>query len=110
KSQGRQGLGTIAITTSHRGDHVSIEISDDGPGIPKGIQMRIFDPFYTTKPVGQGTGLGLSISSEIVVTKHKGRLTVESEPGAGARFRIELPVKHPPDDPTPPPPPPLEPR
>jgi PAS domain S-box-containing protein len=105
KSQERKALGVITIATRGAEDSVTVEIKDDGPGIPKGLQMRIFDPFYTTKPVGQGTGLGLSISSDIIVHKHRGALTVDSAPGAGACFKIELPVKHPPDDASPVPPP-----
>lgn len=94
KSQGRTDKGTIEIRTGVRDDWVWIEIKDDGPGIPKGQQLRIFDAFYTTKPVGQGTGLGLSISSDIVVHRHGGKLTVESDTGKGACFRVELPVTH----------------
>jgi two-component system NtrC family sensor kinase len=95
KSQGRKELGNISVKTGQDGDQVWIEIRDDGPGIPEELQLRIFDPFYTTKPVGQGTGLGLSISTDIVNHKHGGRLSVSSKPGEGSCFRIELPVKHP---------------
>ena len=95
KAQSREGRGTIVIRTGAVADKVWIEVSDDGPGIPEEIQLRIFDPFFTTKPVGQGTGLGLSISSDIIANKHGGRLTVSSEPGKGASFRISLPVTHP---------------
>jgi two-component system, NtrC family, sensor kinase len=95
KSQSRKEMGSITVSTGVAGDRAWIEIADDGPGIQKGHQLRIFDPFFTTKPVGQGTGLGLSISYDIVVNKHRGALTVRSEPGHGACFRIELPVRHP---------------
>jgi two-component system, NtrC family, sensor kinase len=94
KSQGRTDRGTITIRTGVTEDWVWIDIKDDGPGVPKGLQLRIFDAFYTTKPIGQGTGLGLSISSDIIIQKHGGRLTLKDEPGTGACFRIELPVKH----------------
>jgi two-component system, NtrC family, sensor kinase len=70
-------------------------VSDDGPGIPEAIRMKIFDPFFTTKEPGKGTGLGLSISYDIIVTKHGGTLKVESEPGEGTSFVIELPVAGP---------------
>jgi hypothetical protein len=70
---------------------ISTEVSDDGPGIPPGIASRIFDAFFTTKPSGVGTGLGLSIIFGIV-QQHDGEVTVESQPGAGAKFIIELPV------------------
>jgi signal transduction histidine kinase len=74
---------------------VSLEVADTGPGIPREIQARIFEPFFTTKPPGQGTGLGLSICQGIV-EGHRGTIRVESEPGQGAVFRIELPVEAPP--------------
>lgn len=71
---------------------IGIRIGDNGPGIPKDIRERIFDPFYTTKPVGKGTGLGLSLSYQIVVEKHGGRIDCRSEIGRGTEFIIELPV------------------
>lgn len=57
------------------------------------VRQRLFEPFYTTKPVGKGTGLGLSISYDIVVKKHGGRLDVSSTPDVGTRFKIWLPLK-----------------
>lgn len=92
KSQGRSDKGRIEIRGGVASDMVWIEIEDDGPGIPQEIQSRIFESFYTTKPADQGTGLGLSISYDIVTRKHGGLLSVRSEPGAGACFRIELPL------------------
>ncbi len=79
-------------------DRLEIRVQDDGPGIPKEIQHRIFEPFYSTKPTGQGTGLGLSVSFGIV-KDHGGQIAVESEPGAGTCFVITLPV--PPQPPAP---------
>jgi PAS domain S-box-containing protein len=96
ESQKRSERGLISIETSLKGDRVVIAIGDDGPGIPEAIRLRIFDPFFTTKEPGKGTGLGLSISYDIIVAKHGGRLVVESEPGKGSRFVIELPVEGPP--------------
>lgn len=72
---------------------VAIHIADNGPGIPTDIQARLFDPFFTTKPVGKGTGLGMSISYQIVTEKHQGHLYCMSQPGNGAEFIIELPVR-----------------
>jgi signal transduction histidine kinase len=86
------GKGTIRITTSQEGDQVRIDIADTGAGIPEAIRPRIFDPFFTTKEVGQGTGQGLSIARSIVVTKHHGSLTFESEVGKGTTFTIRLPI------------------
>jgi two-component system NtrC family sensor kinase len=70
---------------------VRLEFQDEGPGIPPEMRDRVFEPFFTTKPVGQGTGLGLSLSHGII-ERHGGRIWVESEPGAGTRFLIELPI------------------
>jgi two-component system cell cycle sensor histidine kinase/response regulator CckA len=73
------------------GEYVLVEVEDTGSGIAPEIIDKIFDPFYTTKPVGQGTGLGLDISYRIVVGRHGGDLTVESRPG-DTRFVVRLPV------------------
>lgn len=86
--------GEIIIGSGREGEGIFIEISDNGHGIPPEIQNRIFEPFFTTKPVGMGSGLGLSLSYNIIV-KHHGRLTVESEPGRGSRFRMWLPLRQP---------------
>lgn len=86
------GNGEILLSTRAEGDWVVVGIEDNGSGIPADIQLKIFDPFYTTKPVGQGTGLGLNISHNIVAQKHHGRIEVESQPGK-TRFDVWLPVK-----------------
>jgi signal transduction histidine kinase len=83
--------GTITITTRTADSGIEMVFEDDGPGIPDDVRSRIFDPFFTTKPVGVGTGLGLSISHSIL-ERHDGRLSVDSELGAGTRFTIELPI------------------
>ncbi|WP_320043263.1 PocR ligand-binding domain-containing protein [uncultured Desulfobacter sp.] len=69
-----------------------IEIEDNGPGMDERIRKQIFDPFFTTKPKGVGTGLGLSVSYFIITKNHKGEMTVESNPGTGAKFIIRLPL------------------
>jgi light-regulated signal transduction histidine kinase (bacteriophytochrome) len=88
---------TIRISTKISADNsrLLIRISDNGPGMIPEIKKRIFDPFYTTKPVGRGTGLGLAISYQIIVEKHGGIMECISEPGIGTEFWIEIPVKPP---------------
>ncbi len=86
------GKGVITIRTLSDEQYVTVEIQDNGPGIPKEIQSRIFDPFFTTKDLGKGTGLGLSTSYGIIVEKHKGILTVESKPGKTS-FKVQLPLE-----------------
>ncbi|MFY7806306.1 MAG: sensor histidine kinase [Limnoraphis robusta] len=75
-------------------DYISIQIADNGLGIPVEIQNRIFESFFTTKPVGKGTGLGLAISHQIIVEKHGGQLILNSTPGVGTEFEILLPLEH----------------
>jgi signal transduction histidine kinase len=84
--------GTLRVSTSRRGDEVHVEIADDGPGIPEELQARIWEPFFTTKPLGEGTGLGLDIARRIVERRLGGRLRLDSKPG-DTRFRVELPLK-----------------
>ncbi len=72
---------------------VCMEIEDNGPGMNETTRKRVFEPFYTTKPVGVGTGLGLSVSYFIITENHSGEMTVESSPGKGAKFVIRLPVE-----------------
>jgi len=71
---------------------VRIAIADNGPGMSELTRSKLFDPFFTTKPIGKGTGLGLSISYQIVVEKHRGRLSCESALGEGTTFVIDLPL------------------
>jgi signal transduction histidine kinase len=82
--------GTITITTRADGECAVVEIADDGPGIPDDVASQIFDPFFTTKDVGAGTGLGLATARRIVVERHDGSLTLETEPGR-TTFRVRLP-------------------
>ena len=85
------GMGEIALKTWADEDHVIVEITDNGPGIPKDVQSRIFEPFFTTKAPGKGTGLGLHISHDIIVNRHHGQLMVASKPGE-TKFKIILPI------------------
>jgi signal transduction histidine kinase len=84
--------GTITVTTRRDGDCAEVAISDDGPGIAPDIAARIFDPFYTTKEIGQGTGLGLATARGIVVDRHDGSISVQSEPGR-TTFLVRLPLR-----------------
>ncbi len=86
--------GTLTLRTARDGDRVLVEIGDTGPGVPPEMARRIFEPFVTTKPVGQGTGLGLDLSWRIVVNRHAGDLRVVSEPG-DTRFQVRLPLHTP---------------
>jgi signal transduction histidine kinase len=80
----------ITIRTATTGqDRVLLQVADTGPGIAPEIQEKIFDPFFTTKPEGAGTGLGLS-SCYGIVHDHGGRISLDSAPGAGAMFTVEL--------------------
>jgi signal transduction histidine kinase len=85
------GRGRIAVRAYQDGNAVAVEITDDGPGIPREIQNRIFEPFFTTKEIGEGTGLGLDTVRRIV-TGHDGEITFDSEPGK-TRFIVRLPVE-----------------
>ncbi len=83
----------IIRTNLHNSDRITIQIADNGPGITPAVKQRLFDPFFTTKPVGKGTGLGLAISAQIVTEKHNGAIWCVSEPGQGAEFWVEIPIK-----------------
>lgn len=85
--------GTITLTTSIKQDHIVITIKDTGCGIKKENLNKIFDPFYTTKPVNKGTGLGLSISYGII-QQHGGNIECGSEEGKGTTFNVFLPIKN----------------
>ena len=82
---------TLAATTKNIGDSVEIRIRDNGTGIPPEVKAKMFNPFFTTKPVGEGTGLGLSISHDIIVKQHGGSIEVDTQPGEFTEFRIVLP-------------------
>jgi two-component system NtrC family sensor kinase len=85
------GKGRLRVQAFTQGNKIRISISDDGPGIPPESLKRVFEPFFTTKEVGQGTGLGLSICYGLV-QQHGGHLWVESFPGNGTTFHIEIPI------------------
>lgn len=93
ESQQREDRGRITIRTYVLDTDVICEIEDDGPGISPEACRKVFDPFFTTKPAGKGTGMGLSISYDIIVTKHKGQIRLESGVGRGTLFTIKLPLQ-----------------
>ncbi|MDR3566634.1 MAG: ATP-binding protein [Syntrophobacteraceae bacterium] len=84
--------GAITIATRHNGEFAEISIRDNGAGIPEEVRPRIFDPFFTTKDVGKGTGQGLAISHSVIVGKHGGAITFQSEVGEGTTFVLKLPL------------------
>ena len=92
-AQSMEQRGQITLRTRHEGDWVSIAVSDTGGGIAPENRERVFEPFFTTRPVGKSTGLGLSLAYGIV-RQHGGRIDVDSEPGKGSTFTVRLPVHH----------------
>jgi signal transduction histidine kinase len=87
--------GTITISTRRNGDWVEIHVRDTGIGIPEAIRDRVFDPFFTTRSVGGGTGQGLAIARNVIVGRHNGTLTFQSQVGIGTVFTIRLPIEPP---------------
>ena len=89
----RDAKGTITVRTRRQGDWFEIQIADTGPGIPEHVRPRIFEPFFTTKPVGKGTGQGLALARSIVVDKHGGTISFDTQVGQGTTFTIRLPLQ-----------------
>ena len=86
------GKGKIVLQTGQDKDGVFVRILDDGPGMAEMTRQRIFDPFFSTKPVGKGVGLGMAIAYG-VIQEHGGKINIESEPGRGTAVTIHLPIK-----------------
>ena len=89
---GTGNKGLITVTTRAAGPWAEVRIADTGTGIPADIRDRVFDPFFTTKEVGRGTGQGLALAHAIIVEKHGGTITFDTEPGKGTTFTIRLPI------------------
>lgn len=87
-----QAKGTITVSTRNLDDAVEVRIADTGTGIPEEARRKVFDPFFTTKQVGRGTGQGLAIARSVVVDKHGGSLSFETEVGLGTAFIVRLPL------------------
>ncbi len=85
----------LSVATALKGDQVTITIQDNGPGMREKVRSQIFNPFFTTKPIGQGTGMGLSISYQIVTERHGGSLQAASAPNKGTLFTIQIPLHQP---------------
>jgi signal transduction histidine kinase len=90
---GTDRKGLIIVSSGVDGDEVVVSVADTGPGMPQEIQDKIFDPFFTTKEVGKGSGQGLAIARSVIVERHGGSLTFETERGKGTVFSIRLPIK-----------------
>jgi signal transduction histidine kinase len=86
-----EGKGKLSITVSKANEWVIIKISDSGNGIPKEVQPRLFDAFFSTKPAGEGSGLGLFLTKEII-DKHGGKIVFETEENTGTTFTVSLPL------------------
>jgi signal transduction histidine kinase len=86
------GAGTLRLATRAEGDDVLIEVGDTGPGMPPEVAARAFETFYTTKDVGKGTGLGLDIAQRIVVERHGGTITIDSQPDETV-LRVRIPAR-----------------
>jgi signal transduction histidine kinase len=86
--------GTITLRTRRDGECILVDIADTGPGIPAEVRPRVFEPFFTTKDVGQGTGLGLDTARRIVVERHGGSLTFDTD-AQGTAFHVWLPLNVP---------------
>ena len=97
KDQIKKGVytkGLIEIFTFAKEKSVEIHVKDNGSGIPEEYREKVFNPFFTTKPVGMGTGQGLSISYKVIVNKHGGMLVFDSEIDRGTTFMITLPLSN----------------
>jgi signal transduction histidine kinase len=86
------GLGTVTLTTKVEERHAVVVVSDDGCGIPREIHDKVFDPFFTTRDVGDGSGQGLALARTVIVDRHGGDLAFDSEVGRGTTFFIRLPL------------------
>ena len=88
----REKGGTLNISLTEGANKATLKVSDTGKGIPEAARSKVFDPFFTTMPVGKGTGLGLSIGYAIV-EQHEGKISVASKEGKGATVTVILPIE-----------------
>ena len=85
---------STGVVRENGGKFLKVAIADNGPGIPDSIKDQLFNPFFTTKPVGQGTGLGLAISYKIVVDGHGGTIKISQLPSGGTEFLVKIPISN----------------
>jgi signal transduction histidine kinase len=93
-AQATPDAGQIALSTRHEGGEVVLVVQDTGQGMTPEVQQKLFQPFFSTRPIGEGTGMGLAVVHGIV-SAHGGRIDVESQPGKGSTFTIRLPLAAP---------------
>jgi signal transduction histidine kinase len=86
--------GQISLSTRHEGSEVVLVVQDTGQGMTPEVRQKLFQPFFSTRPIGEGTGMGLAVVHGIV-SAHGGRIDVESHPGKGSTFTIHLPLAAP---------------
>jgi len=84
--------GRITVRTRRTNDHAEVMVTDTGTGISPEIRDRVFDPFFTTKQIGQGTGQGLAVARSVVVKRHGGEITFDTEVGRGTTFCVRIPL------------------
>ena len=83
----------VTVSVSTAGSNIVISIADNGEGMTDEVKQRLFDSFFTTKPVGQGTGLGMGITRDIIENKHQGQIAFDSTEGQGTSFTFTIPMK-----------------
>jgi signal transduction histidine kinase len=95
QKEGEDYKPTIGVKTSFKDNQIEVSIADNGEGMSSEVVQRLYENFFTTKPIGQGTGLGMGITRDIIENKHGGHLTFESEVGKGTCFTFTIPAKKP---------------
>ena len=93
QTEGEDYHPEVSVAVRSEGDNFIISISDNGEGMTEEVKQRLFENFFTTKPIGQGTGLGLGIARDIVEKKHGGTLSFESTKGEGTVFTFTIPIR-----------------
>ena len=92
KAEGEDYHPTVDISTTSNGEQFTITISDNGNGMSETVKAKLYENFFTTKPVGHGTGLGMAITRDIIVNKHEGTVDFESTENIGTTFKLTIPI------------------